>query len=311
MDKKYWIRIGGENQGPFSFDELLSVQISDETYYWTENIEHWKQLKDFPMFREKKILLEKKSRRKKNYKYYLCITILGIVMLLFSQAMLRSESKQLTIDYGDDWLIQSALQNFNFWAIINIFSKYFIALGLLLFISTKRIGIIIITILITFIFFVLLYSSSKSINSYLSNLGEKDLPGINEMNKNLGNDLHNKLNSPDNNNSAIEKSNNYPESISKKYVIVYLKTIDNTGSGYDEDGIYQTFLPVEKDNVTGVSEYEYFDETEKAKLEDMVVSKYINSIDAKVNKGRIISKKTYIFDTYIEASKKRNEFLME
>ena len=314
MEKKYWIRINDENKGPLSFDELLSTQISDEAYYWTENNENWKQLKDFPKFKEKKLLLEKKSKRKIIHKYYLFIAILGTIMLVFSQIILSSESKQLKIDYGDDWLIQSALQNLNFWAIINIFSKYVIALGLLLFISTKRIGIMIITTFITLIFFILLYSSSKNINYFISNLGEKDLPGINKMNKDLSNslnDLHNNLNSPNKNNSVIEKSNNHQEYISKKYVIVYLKTIDNTGSGYDKDGIYQINLPIEKDNVTEVSEYEYFDETEKAKLEDEAVNEYLKSFEAKLHKGRIVSKKTYVFDTYIEASNKRNEFLIE
>ncbi|HHM0730170.1 TPA: hypothetical protein ACRFJD_003209 [Elizabethkingia anophelis] len=50
---------------------------------------------------------------------------------------------------------------------------------------------------------------------------------------------------------------------------------------------------------------------QKAKMEDLMISNYLNSTSAQVYNGRIISKETFVFDTYMDASRKRNTFLVE
>ena len=301
MEKKYWIRINDENKGPYSMNEIIASKYNEENFVWYEGLENWIQLKDDTQFKKLKKNNANKSLRKKLFLLYLFISIFGIFLFILTNTTISSISPKLKTDYGNDWYTQSIIEDKNPTLIINFLSVFLIVLGGALFFSIKKRGIIIISSLVFSLFVIFMYVKSKSINTYISNLGEKDAPGIQKSMDDLRKTLE----------ETSNEINNPQPIISKKYVIVYLKTVDNTGSGYDENGIYQAFLPVEKDNVTSVSEYDFFDETEKAKLEDMVVSKYLNSINAKVNNGRIISKRTYVFDTYIEASKKRNEFLME
>jgi len=51
-------------------------------------------------------------------------------------------------------------------------------------------------------------------------------------------------------------------------------------------------------------------EDEKAQLEDLIISKYLNSSGGQLGSGRIKKKETFVFSSYAEASEKRNSFLI-
>lgn len=49
---------------------------------------------------------------------------------------------------------------------------------------------------------------------------------------------------------------------------------------------------------------------EKAQLEDLIISNYLSSPDAKIRNGRVKKKEMFVFGSYAEASEKRNSFLI-
>ena len=49
---------------------------------------------------------------------------------------------------------------------------------------------------------------------------------------------------------------------------------------------------------------------EKAQLEDLIISNYLSSPDAKIRNGRVKKKEIFTFKSYAEASEKRNTFLI-
>lgn len=51
-------------------------------------------------------------------------------------------------------------------------------------------------------------------------------------------------------------------------------------------------------------------EDEKAQLEDLIISNYLSSPDAKIRNGRVKKKEIFVFGSYAEASEKRNTFLI-
>lgn len=51
-------------------------------------------------------------------------------------------------------------------------------------------------------------------------------------------------------------------------------------------------------------------EDEKAQLEDLIISNYLSSPDAKIRNGRVKKKEIFVFGSYAEASEKRNSFLI-
>lgn len=51
-------------------------------------------------------------------------------------------------------------------------------------------------------------------------------------------------------------------------------------------------------------------EDEKAQLEDLIISNYLSSPDAKIRNGRVKKKEMFVFGSYAEASEKRNSFLI-
>lgn len=51
-------------------------------------------------------------------------------------------------------------------------------------------------------------------------------------------------------------------------------------------------------------------EDEKAQLEDLIISKYLNSSGGQLGNGRIKKKEIFTFKSYAEASAKRNSFLI-
>lgn len=95
------------------------------------------------------------------------------------------------------------------------------------------------------------------------------------------------------------------------YVIVHLVVQQNNGRAYDEYGLLHLDRPQELNVVSGVQELENVDETTKAKLKDAVISNYLNSTDAKLYRGKILSAKVFQFDNYLDASEKRNSYLVE
>lgn len=107
------------------------------------------------------------------------------------------------------------------------------------------------------------------------------------------------------------KSSIENESINKKYIFVVLTVIENTGLTYDESGIVHAFQPEKKFSVTDiVEEYDFISDDKKARIQDQVVNNYLTSISAKTSNGKISKKEIFIFDTYKEASEKRNNFLI-
>lgn len=46
--KEYYFLSGKEQNGPFSIEELKTQNLTSETLIWTEGIESWQKLKDFP-----------------------------------------------------------------------------------------------------------------------------------------------------------------------------------------------------------------------------------------------------------------------
>lgn len=51
-------------------------------------------------------------------------------------------------------------------------------------------------------------------------------------------------------------------------------------------------------------------EDEKAQLEDLIISNYLNSSSAQIRNGRVKKKEIFVFGSYAEASAKRNSFLI-
>ncbi|SIQ39953.1 hypothetical protein SAMN05880574_11214 [Chryseobacterium sp. RU37D] len=51
-------------------------------------------------------------------------------------------------------------------------------------------------------------------------------------------------------------------------------------------------------------------EDEKAQMEDLIISNYLSSPDAKIRNGRVKKKEMFVFGSYAEASEKRNTFLI-
>jgi uncharacterized protein DUF4339 len=46
--KKYYYLDGPEKKGPFEEDEFVNLNLDHDTLIWTEGLDNWKQLKDFP-----------------------------------------------------------------------------------------------------------------------------------------------------------------------------------------------------------------------------------------------------------------------
>lgn len=101
------------------------------------------------------------------------------------------------------------------------------------------------------------------------------------------------------------------ENYDKKYVFVVLVVSEKTGVSYDNDGVPHPFQPEEKISMTEIVEFQnQLTDEDKLKIEDQVINNYMKSASAMVNKGRIINKELFIFNSYAEASKKRNSYLI-
>lgn len=302
MEKIYWIRINDESKGPYSLNDLKERNALPNNYVWTEGFKNWVQLSEVPEY--KIFIKQNKINPLSTILQYLLIISVGLFFLLFLYNFFKLPYYKENYGGGngmdiigevafDDTPLKLKLPTKLFFYLIPIIFILIFLYGIIKAKIESRIPIYIGLILIIGIPAFMISYHPQNINKQVTT--NISLPPINNNVYPL----------------KVQGStkSQYPTNI--KYVIVHLKTIENSGSGFDENGIYQSFIPVENDNVTGVSEFEYFDETERAKLEDIVVSKYLNSIEAKLNKGRILSKKTFVFDSYIEASNKRNEFLID
>lgn len=304
MEKKYWIRINDENKGPYSMQDLVSGNAQANNYVWTKEYDNWLKLNEVAEYQS--YLKENKVNIFSLLIKTLLITAISVFILLLIYIFPNLTIYNQNFGGGDGMNILTETAFDNSPTKFKIPTLSFLLLFPIIFTATILYAIVkkksetripIYTSLILLIGIPILLSNYRPLKN-------ENNSSIIFENKNQSSNIYEPQNSEIENIQPIQP-------INKKYVIVYLKTEDNSGSGYDENGRFEPFMTVEKDNVTGISEYEYFDDTEKAKLEDMVVSNYLNSIDAKVHKGRIVSKKTYVFDTYIEASNKRNEFLIE
>ncbi|MDQ1855781.1 hypothetical protein [Chryseobacterium sp. WLY505] len=62
--------------------------------------------------------------------------------------------------------------------------------------------------------------------------------------------------------------------------------------------------------VSPIQELDHFNDEIKARIEDQVVGEYLNSPSTAVYHGSITKKETFVFNSYTEASQKRNSFLI-
>ncbi|WP_284461992.1 hypothetical protein [Chryseobacterium sp.] len=86
----------------------------------------------------------------------------------------------------------------------------------------------------------------------------------------------------------------------KRYVFVHLLVEED----YGMDSRLANF-------VSGIQDItETLNDDEKAQLEDLIISNYLSSSSAQIRNGRIKKKETFIFNSYAEASSKRNSFLI-
>lgn len=109
-------------------------------------------------------------------------------------------------------------------------------------------------------------------------------------------------------NNMIYESN---QNAKTDYVIVHLLVQQNNGKAYDEYGMLHIDRPQQLNVVSNIQEYKNINETTKAKLKDAIISNYLKSGEARFYQGKILSAKVYQFDNYMEASKKRNSYLIE
>lgn len=100
---------------------------------------------------------------------------------------------------------------------------------------------------------------------------------------------------------TVKEGERYADSIlPKKYVFIRLSVSERPITGTERLNV-----------VSKIVETRDVSDEQKAKMEDLMISNYLNSTSAQVYNGRIISKETFIFDTYMDASSKRNTFLVE
>ncbi|KAA0130440.1 hypothetical protein FY557_01570 [Chryseobacterium sp. SN22] len=84
-----------------------------------------------------------------------------------------------------------------------------------------------------------------------------------------------------------------------QYLFVRLAVTENKMTQIQESNI-----------VSPIQELQTIDEETKARVEDQVVGEYLKSYGAQVFDGRITKKETFVFNSYTEASEKRNSFLI-
>ncbi|HBN6702165.1 TPA: hypothetical protein L3261_001750 [Elizabethkingia anophelis] len=100
---------------------------------------------------------------------------------------------------------------------------------------------------------------------------------------------------------TVKEGERYADSIlPKKYVFIRLSVSEQPITGIERLNV-----------VSKIVETRDVSDEQKAKMEDLMISNYLNSTSAQVYNGRIISKETFVFDTYMDASSKRNTFLVE
>ena len=102
------------------------------------------------------------------------------------------------------------------------------------------------------------------------------------------------------------------EKIESKFVFVVLTITENTGMTYDEYGNANFHQPEQKYYITDiVEETSLITEETKIRIQDKVMNTYLSSINAKVDDGKVLSKEIFVFDDYVSASQKRNEYLIK
>ncbi|MFC0428922.1 hypothetical protein [Chryseobacterium scophthalmum] len=89
------------------------------------------------------------------------------------------------------------------------------------------------------------------------------------------------------------------ETLTKTYIFVRLVVVEDKYTRTQELNI-----------VSQIQELQSIDEETKARIEDNIVSQYLNSYGAQVYQGKIIKKEIFVFNNYTEASEKRNSYLI-
>jgi len=50
--KEYFYLIGKDQNGPFSFEELVAKGITEDTLIWSDGMDNWEKLKDIPELKQ-------------------------------------------------------------------------------------------------------------------------------------------------------------------------------------------------------------------------------------------------------------------
>lgn len=106
-------------------------------------------------------------------------------------------------------------------------------------------------------------------------------------------------NSNDFENSNGSEIDNPNQLLNKQYYFIVLKITEKRIMNIED--FY---------SVTEVNEIGNFSESIRYKLLDKVVSNYMNSIDAKLYEGSVKQRNFYLFNSYIEASKAREKYII-
>ena len=60
MEKKYFIKLDNNQEGPFSIDQLKSMNLTDEYDYWTNEFPFWRKITDFDELKDFILILPPK-----------------------------------------------------------------------------------------------------------------------------------------------------------------------------------------------------------------------------------------------------------
>jgi len=103
----------------------------------------------------------------------------------------------------------------------------------------------------------------------------------------------------------------------KKYAMVVLSVTQREfdaeaaqSSAYVRDGPPSPYVTRKYNYCSAIKSFTNLTEDKKYEFLDEIQSLYLGSIDAKMNKGHIKSRQIFVFDTYEEASKEREQYMI-
>lgn len=138
------------------------------------------------------------------------------------------------------------------------------------------------------------------------NKTEERLKRLEQENKELKEKISTeKLYIPQNNQNTSPNNNTDNQSRASKYVFVLLKT---TQTEYNETSMER--VDRRYNICSEIERLAYVDEDMKYSLMDQVQGSYMKSASRIMDRGRVNSREVFVFDTYEEASKAREKYLV-